>query len=204
MDFRQISQPGQSGASRPAAPTGPIPTESEHKPEKGHASKSKHASWLQLFNGFMLIAIAILVALVALAMSRSNSNETPSESKYVAAGKYQAVFLNNEQVYFGNIVSMDSDYIRMTDVYYPTKNAETSNDYTLIKLGCQQIHYPYDQIVINRAQVSFWENLHDDGKVVQTIKDYQTANPDGPDCTQTTSSTQTSTNTTTQTDTTKK
>jgi hypothetical protein len=50
-------------------------------------------------------------------------------------------------------------------------------------------------MVINRSQVAFWENLQDSGKVVQAIKKFQQQNPNGPDCTATSSSTNSTTNT---------
>ena len=45
----------------------------------------------------------------------------------------------------------------------------------LQKLG-SELHGPEDQMVINRDQVQFWENLKDDGQVVKAITTYK-ANP---------------------------
>ena len=205
MDFRQISQPGQPGTGRPAAPATHA-AEPDHKPEKA-SGKSKQYNWLQLFNGIMLIAIAILVGCVALAMTRSGTSASSdtNESQLVKADKYQAVFMQNGESYFGHIVTMNDQYIRLTHVYYLTRNSDASNsDYTLIKLGCQQIHNPYDQIVINRAQIKFWENIQDDGTVVTNIKKFEKQNPNGPDCTQVSTQTQADSSSNTQTGTTKK
>lgn len=198
MDFRQISQPG---APRPTAPT--TVTEPEHRPEKASGDKKRQLNWLQLTHGIMLIGIALLVACVALAVTNNGNaashTEQLGESRYVQSSKYQAVFLSNGQVYFGNVTSISSDYIRMTNVFYLTQESGTdSSDYTLVKLGCQQIHNPYDQIVINHSQVTFWENLQDDGKVVQGIKDFNEQNPDGPDCSQVSTQTQADSTTNTQ------
>jgi hypothetical protein len=58
----------------------------------------------------------------------------------------------------------------------------------LTKLGCQQLHSPEDEMVINRTQIAFWENIKDDGKVVQAIKEFKKQNPNGPNCSQQSSS----------------
>lgn len=157
--------------------------------------------WLNLLNVVILFGIAVLLALLAFSFSRSDGG---SEAKLVDHSQYQAVFLNNGQVYFGNVSSVNNDYLRLVNIYYLTQNsatdttATTNSDYTLVKLGCQQIHYPYDQMIINRSQVTFWENLNKDGKVVQSIKSFEKQNPNGPDCSKVTTDTQSSTGTNTQ------
>lgn len=129
-----------------------------------------------------------------------------NESKYVQSSDYQAVFLTNGQVYFGKVKAINSDFIRLENIYYLTQTSasgsssdQSSNgNYTLVKLGCQQIHYPLDEMVINRSQVSFWENLNAKGKVVTSIAQFQKSNPNGPDCSQVSNQTQASSNSGTQ------
>jgi hypothetical protein len=152
--------------------------------------------WMQILSLVIVIGIAVLLAGVALAVGRgSNTNE----SQYISTSKYQAVFLNNGQVYFGKIINLNSQYVRLANVYYLTQGTssstdktDTSTNYSLVKLGCQQIHDPTDQMVINRSQVTFWENLEADGKVVTSIQQFQKQNPKGPDCTQVSNQTQAS------------
>jgi hypothetical protein len=43
-------------------------------------------------------------------------------------------------------------------------------------------------MVINRTQIAFWENIKDNGKVVQAIKQFKQQNPNGPNCSQQSSS----------------
>src|SRR6185295_13668983 len=76
-------------------------------------------------------------------------------------------------------------YMILKNVYYLTTDQTSANGATnpqLTKLGCQQLHSPTDTMVINRSQVAFWENLQDSGKVVQAIKQFITQNPNGPNC----------------------
>ena len=97
--------------------------------------------------------------------------------------RYQAVFLTSGQVYFGKLHALDPNYMKLTDVFYIQSStaatdgedpqaASDGKDMQLIKLG-SEVHGPEDAMIINRDQISFFENLKDDGKVVQTIKQNQ-------------------------------
>ncbi|HET9850096.1 MAG TPA: hypothetical protein VFP35_00485 [Candidatus Saccharimonadales bacterium] len=151
----------------------------------------------------VIVGAALLLAAVALyvALGGGSSNE----SGQIQKNKYQAVFLNGGATsgsvayttYFGHITSLNSRYFILKDVYYLTTNQTSSNGQVnpqLTKLGCQQLHSPYDEMVINRSQVAFWENLQDSGKVVQAIKQFQQQNPNGPNCNASASSSSSSTN----------
>lgn len=196
MDFRQvISAP----VSRPEPAPAGTPAPQQH-PKK--ENKNGMPRWVNWLNVVILFSIATLLALIAFSFARTGVN---SEAKLVDGSKYQAVFLNNGQVYFGNITKINGDYLKLNNIFYLTQNATTgtnanttNGDYTLVKLGCQQIHYPFDQMVINRNQVTFWENLSKDGKVAQSITEFKKQNPKGPDCSQVSNQTQSSTGTTTQ------
>jgi hypothetical protein len=188
MDFRQTTQ----NSGRPTVVT-PAPTASEHKDEKnvsGGVRGKFSGRWTQILTLVVLVGTAILLACIALAFTHSNNT---NEVKYVTNDKYQAVFLNNGQVYFGKVASLNDKYVRMTDVFYLTQSGDSnSSNYSLVKLGCQQIHDPTDQMVINRDQVTFWENLQDNGKVVTSINQFKKQNPNGPDCSQVSNQTQAS------------
>jgi hypothetical protein len=189
MDFRQTSQPS---GGRPVAPT-PVASTPERKEEK-HAGSEKRMNpgkMMRVAYLVLLAGVAILLLCIVLGVGRNGSSST-HEAKYVQTSKYQAVFLNNGQVYFGSIKSLNDEYVRMSNIYYLTQNGDSGSNYSLVKLGCQQIHDPLDQMVINRSQVTFWENLNADGKVVKSIQEFQKQNPNGPDCSQVSNQTQAS------------
>lgn len=193
MDFRQTTQPITNG--RPAT-AGASPLNVPGKDSSRRGFGRGNGKWLNLMNIIVLFGIAILIAAIAFSFTRGGSN---SESKYVNTSKYQAVFLNNGQVYFGHIDTLNNNYLRLTNIYYLTQNSSTtasspttSGDYSLVKLGCQQIHDPYDEMVVNRSQVTFWENLQDSGKVVTSINQFIKQNPKGPNCSQVSTQTQAS------------
>jgi hypothetical protein len=102
----------------------------------------------------------------------------------VKSDQYQAVFLTNGQVYFGKVSNINSGYVKLSDIYYlqvqqsvqPTdKNKTDQSQVSLAKLG-SELHGPEDSMNINRDQVLFWENLKNDGKVVQAINSYKQNN----------------------------
>lgn len=144
----------------------------------------------------LLVSIAILIGAVASYFAFGNAG---NESQYINKNEYQAVFVNvngtsGGQVYFGHIQNMTSDYVDLTNVFYiqnqSSSSKTSSNSYTLVKLGCE-LHAPEDQMVVNRSQVYFWENLKNNGQVAQKIKQWYQQNPNGQNCSQSSSSTST-------------
>lgn len=111
------------------------------------------------------------------------------ESKLIDKSKFQAVFLTSGQVYFGNIVSANEDFLDLKNIYYlsvnrqvqPEQSADKQASVSLVKLGCE-LHGPTDQMIINREQVTFWENLKTDGQVSQAIDKWVEQNPEGQKC----------------------
>ena len=187
MDFRQTSQaPNNRVESTPQV---------AHGGAKATKSRTQSRDWLSYLKGLLLLCASLLVIASLFALVRGGS--TVDESSLISTDKYQAVFLNNGQVYFGKAQEVNGRFITLDDVYYLTQNtasgtngqATTTGDYTLVKLGCQQIHYPEDRMVVSRDQVTFWENLNKDGKVTKSIADFKAKYPKGPDCTEQTSQT---------------
>lgn len=98
---------------------------------------------------------------------------------------WQAVFLNNGQVYFGSITDVNDNDLVLTNIYYlqvvnrplqrtqegQATSTESQQELTLIKLG-NELHGPVDQMVINRAQILLTEKLRDDSRVIQAINQY--------------------------------
>lgn len=156
--------------------------------------------FMRYITGGLLLAVTGLIIAVIFAFATSSPKQ---ESKYVDDDLFQAVFLNNGQVYFGKITTLNNKYLELQNIYYlrvnqavqPKSNsAAASNDVSLVKLGCE-LHGPSDQMIINSDQITFWENLKSDGQVAKAVASYVKANPNGQKCT-TASDSSTSTNTT--------
>jgi hypothetical protein len=184
----------------PRGTRGPAPQPAQ-APHPAHAQavhgRRKHVDWaartirFELFT--VIVGSALLLAAVSLYIAFSGGVNT--EAKSVDGSKYQAVFLNggvtsgsvSYSTYFGHITKLNDNYVVLKNVYYLTDQSTSTNGQSasspqLTKLGCQQLHSPYDEMVINRSQLAFWENIKDDGKVVQAIKQFQQQNPNGPNC----------------------
>ena len=181
MDFSNRStQPQAVAPSNHVTTTTP----SAASNKKGGRDNGKWAfiSQVTLFGA----VIVLLIALVASIALTGNDNE----SKFVDTGKLQAVFLQTGQVYFGNIKTLNDKYFVLTNIYYlqtsssstSTTTAAANTSVSLVKLGCE-LHEPYDQMVINRTQVTFWENLQSNGQVAKAVSSFEKANPNGQKCT---------------------
>jgi len=186
-------QPASTGVSRPAAPVG-----AAKKDRKGLG----YLRSLKIVQVALLFSVTVLIVAVVWLITLGGGT---AEKSYVNKGKLQAVFLNGGQVYFGNIEDLNSKYLSMKNIYYLRVNQQVqpnqdqsagSSDISLVKLGCE-LHGPQDEMVINREQIIFWENLKDDGQVAKAVADYVKQNPNGQKCEPTTN--QSNTNNTTNT-----
>jgi hypothetical protein len=153
--------------------------------------------------GLMTMLGCVVILLVALIVFIA-SGGSKGEDRYVDASKLQAVFLNTGQVYFGNIKTLNGKYFVLTNIYYlqttnsngsSSSSSSSNNNVTLVKLGCE-LHQPYDQMVINTSQVTFWENLQSTGQVAKAVAKFQQQNPNGQKCSDQSSSSGSTTNAT--------
>lgn len=95
----------------------------------------------------------------------------------LVAGNYKAVFLTNDQVYFGKVSGFNKPYVTLKDIFYlqvgqPLQPSEPATNVNLIKLG-GELHGPQDLMMINRDHILFIEDLKSDSQVVQAITRYQ-------------------------------
>lgn len=126
------------------------------------------------------------------AVASQGSKERSEQGK---KSGYVAVFLINNQVYFGKISGLNSQYPVLKDVYYlrtqrslvppdevdsspgarlrverkrGTATPQQNERLTLLKLG-NEIHGPVDEIKINRDHILYVEEIKEDSKVYQAI-----------------------------------
>lgn len=185
------------------------------QPQEHHAAahgpaasrRPRDSKTMRILSVVLLVSVALILAATAFYLSRGG---TGGEEKFIKKDKFQAVFLNNGQVYFGKVRDLNSRFVTIDNIYYlrvsqqvqpnqtnSSQQQQAQQDVSLAKLGCE-LHGPDDKMVINRDQVTFWENLKDDGQVVKAITEYVKQNPNGVQCnTSTSNSTNTNTNTNT-------
>lgn len=158
------------------------------RPTSSRRPKGKLARVAALLS---VVAVAVLLGLLIFLIGL---NRPKSEGQLVDSNKYQAVFLNGGQVYFGKVRELNKQYVTLDSIYYlrvneqaaegEKTNQQTTNSnqqISLAKLGCE-LHGPEDKMVINREQVTFWENLKDDGQVAKAIAQFIQQNPNGQNC----------------------
>ena len=191
--FRMPRQAAENANDQPAYTAAPAhqPKPVNREPKPVHRSLSHTTLQDKKPKKPLIIGIisAILVVIVGAGIWTAVSSLGGSGAG-IDGGKYQAVFFTNGQVYFGKLQQFNSEYMKLTDVYYlqsPTAEGEdtdsknpqsTTNDQsnaTLIKLG-DEIHGPEDAMMISKDQVLFFENLKKDGKVSQSIEKYKNPN----------------------------
>jgi hypothetical protein len=121
------------------------------------------------------VSVAALIALLLVGFLLIFRQVTGSEWGRVDAETYQAVFLDNGQVYFGRLTETRGEFYRLEEVYYfPSDSAalEAQSQVPLIKLG-NEVHGPQDAMEIRAEHILFVENLKTDGKVVEAIRAYR-------------------------------
>ena len=168
--FSRQSQPAPQRAHQPAAAPAPAPTKNKKAGKPSFASK-------------FLVIVLIIAALLITAVLAIAAFGDLSSSNSIKSDKYQAVFLDNGQVYFGKLSNLNANYVELTDIYYlqvdqqvqPDQDTSPQQQISLAKLG-NELHGPEDQMFINPDKIVFWENLKDDGQVSTAIAEYQ-ANP---------------------------
>lgn len=122
------------------------------------------------------IVVAISVAVLAVAvgvisflpLTNSLKYDRYDNNDFIDPSAYQAVFLTNDQIYFGQLKNISSDYLILTDVYYAKVNEDGVGQ--LVKLGEGEPHGPRGEMIINQDQVLFWENLNSNSPVVKAIQ----------------------------------
>lgn len=183
FNMNRGSQPAARPAQAPAAASTSNGNKSSHKGFGG-------PMWLRVVWVVLLFAATILAVSIVILLYSGGSKE----ADYIDKNKQQAVFLTNGQVYFGKIKDVNKQYVTLSGIYYlnvnqqvqpnqkdSSSNSSSSNSISLVKLGCE-LHGPVDQMIINREQVTFWENLKGDGQVAKAISQWVQQNPNGQKC----------------------
>jgi hypothetical protein len=131
---------------------------------------------------WLLLLVVVIVVVVAGYMVW----QMPAANTAGATGGYQAVFLVNNQVYFGKLANQNGQFPVLKDIYYLQVNqpiqpvqtvkgqpAPASNpEINLVKLG-GELHGPTDEMRINRDQILLVEDLRTDSNLVKAIDNYK-------------------------------
>ena len=147
--------------------TTPEPPRPRVAPESPMPTKPK----AQKVNWTVIIIVVLLAVVILLAFVYWQGDQNQEESEV-----YNAVFLDNNQVYFGKVTQETNDYLYLTDVHYLKNEAPAEGEeegapspgFSVIPLG-NEVHGPENAIMINQAHILYIETLRDDSEVVDAI-----------------------------------
>ncbi len=147
----------------------------ESKMNRGPISRPLMSGDAKKGRGWMWVGGLFLIALVGGWYSFTTSQSSTTEET-VSTGDYQAVFLDNGQVYFGKLERSRSDFYLLTDVFYLQSgvSVDQASSLSLTKLG-SEAHGPEDRMEINKEHILFIEDMKNDSKVIQAIQQYKTS-----------------------------
>ena len=139
-----------------------------NKPQRaGVIKKIGRFKWLILG---VIVVIIVAAAFVGLRGQGSGNYDQD---------KWQAVFLNNNQVFFGHVVSEDENKLVLREIYYPQKplilqqqSEQQPSDFTIVKFG-GEIYGTEDEMVVNRENILYVANIKEESKIVAAIRKYQ-------------------------------
>ncbi len=174
MDFRDSSR---RPAARQAAPAQTV-TQQQPQPQFQGAAPVQHVPVHNSSKKKWLVPVLLLLALlVAGALAWKMVGATASDTP--RSDRYQAVFLNTGQIYFGHLKNTDGDYLTLEQSYYtrssdlpadatPEQKQATANNVSLVKVG-DEVYGPENTMKIRAEQVLFWQDLKTDSKVSKAI-----------------------------------
>lgn len=161
-------------AKQPIRPAGPQASNGR-KPENGSKLPAAIVS--------LVVLLALVIGGLFIWKSQGDSGKLPAVNK----DGYQAVFLTNGQVYFGNLTGIGGEYAELTNIYYlqvqsqpqtsgdqaaASQVNDTNSQVSLTKLG-SELHGPTDKMNIAKDQILFWEDLKNDSSVVKAITEHK-------------------------------
>jgi len=128
----------------------------------------------KFFLAFAVVVVVLVVLGVLSLFGWLPSANFPS----VSGSDWQAVFLTNNQVYFGHLTDYNKGYATLKDIFYlraaePLQQGATPGgpNLSLVKLGAE-LHGPQDLMYIPKDKIMFWESLKKDSQVVQAINGF--------------------------------
>lgn len=113
--------------------------------------------------------------------------KNPASLPWHKNASWYAVYLNNNQVYFGHITKMERGTIVLEDVRFaeaseePAVQRSTSKSFaleqvqepkiTLVRRGDEKLLASDHTLFVNRTSVLYWEKLSPEAEVVKIIKE---------------------------------
>lgn len=188
MDFRTPRPAERTTLSRPRPAQRPAdePQPAKEAPKTVYRAAGSDKSTKNKSSKRFVLPIVIVIAVIILGVGGWFAwSKMQNAGAAIDSSKYQAVFFDNGQVYFGKLHTFNDDYMKLDEIYYlqtpaaktedsqnPQKTTADQSNVQLIKLG-DEIHGPQDEMIISKTKILFYENLKPDGKVAQSIQKFK-------------------------------
>lgn len=123
------------------------------------------------FFGIIILCAVVLLGLATVFCRLENNRKI----NFADRSAYRAVFLDNGEVYFGQLQKSYGNYLRLNNVYYfkvgQVVDENIQPDVQLMKLG-NEIHQPKNYLDINREHILFIQELASDSKILPLMKNF--------------------------------
>jgi len=146
------------------------------KEQKSKYVKGTNNYMKKIFISTILIFVLLLIFVAAFLWQDGTVRNTIQLFRY--RDSYQAVFLNNGQVYFGNIVELTNEYVFLEDPYsikvQQKETAEEESAQSEIKLLSieDEFYKPEGYMLIKKSEILFIEELKDSSQIINIIENY--------------------------------
>lgn len=162
METRQAPQ------TQPARPQHPHPGVPQAGQQTPYPNARNTKKW------WVIAAVAAVVLIVGVVAAKVLIMRDGPKSD-----RYQAVFLDNGQAFFGKLKNVSGEYLIVENAYraqsqqLPQDATEAqkqanANNVSLIKVG-KEVYGPENVVRIRAEQVVFWQNLEPNSKVSKAI-----------------------------------
>jgi hypothetical protein len=121
----------------------------------------------------LILVLVVLAVGIAVGIELGSNSSSDALSSQVNTSQYQAVFLTSNEVYFGKLSVPSGDFAYMTNVYrltsQVTHNQKQPLKRTLVRL-ITDIHGPEDELILNKSQILYIENLNPNGTAAKLLQ----------------------------------
>lgn len=124
------------------------------------------------------VIVALIVVVIVGVATVWGLNHLGGQTQTIAKDRYQVVFMQSGQVFFGKLQNTTGDYLTLTSAYYTQTQAQATsaedakaaaNGQTQIVPVNKEIYSPDSSIALRADQVLFWQNLQSDSQVAKLI-----------------------------------
>ena len=154
---------------KPSFPRSPLGGISSEDRQKKTSRVMNHV--LLIFLLVLLVGAGIFFAKKWMSSTDANNSSFSGITTSSDANTFQAVFLDNGQVYFGKLQRTQGNFYHLSTVYYIQQGLGSltqDSSLSLIRLG-SEAHGPQDFMDINKDHILFIETMKPDSKVMKAI-----------------------------------